>query len=182
MATLKDFRDERLRKLEELKKLGIDPYPATTQRTHKLAQITSDFDQLNGQQVSVVGRIMNIRKFGKIAFIVIRDMSGSMQLFLRDGTVEGLKAEDSQLGLAQLPLLDAGDFVSAYGTVIKTQTGEISVDVQRLRLLTKALRPLPSAQDGFTNKEERLRRRYVDTNANPDHDHAEPTDYRPPHP
>ncbi|HEY5805925.1 MAG TPA: lysine--tRNA ligase [Candidatus Saccharimonadales bacterium] len=168
MATLKDFRDERLRKLEELKKLGVNPYPAKAERTHRVADITDNFDQLNGQEVSVVGRIANIRKFGKIAFVVIRDTSGSLQLFLRDGVVEGLKAEQSQIGLDQLPLLDGGDFVEAQGPVIKTQTGEISVEVHRLRLLTKALRPLPSAQDGFTNKEERLRRRYIDTNANPD--------------
>jgi lysyl-tRNA synthetase class 2 len=168
MATLKDYRDERLRKLAELKELGVNPYPARTERTHKLAQITDDFDALQGQEVSVVGRIMNIRKFGKIAFIVVRDDSSTLQLFLRDGVVEDLKADDSQLGLAQLPLLDSGDFVEAHGAVIKTQTGETSVEVKRLRLLTKALRPMPSAQDGFTNKEERFRRRYVDLNANPD--------------
>jgi lysyl-tRNA synthetase class 2 len=168
MATLKDFRDERLRKLEELKKLGVNPYPARAERTHRVADITDRFDELQGQEVSVVGRISNIRKFGKIAFLVIRDASGSLQLFLREGTVEGLQAEQSQLGMGQLSLLDHGDFVEAHGPVIKTQTGEISVEVHRLRLLTKALRPLPSAQDGFTNKEERLRRRYIDTNANPD--------------
>lgn len=168
MATLKDYRDERLRKLADLKELGVDPYPARADRTHHLTEITDHFDQLNGQEVGVVGRIVNIRKFGKIAFIVIRDASGHAQLFFREGAVEGLKAEDSQLGLEQLPLLDSGDFVQAHGPVIKTQTGEISVEVHRLRLLAKALRPLPHAQDGFTNKEERLRRRYVDTNANQD--------------
>jgi len=167
MATLQELRGERLRKLEELRGLGINPYPARSERTHKLIQITDEFEALQNQTVSVVGRITNIRKFGKIAFIVIRDVSGSMQLFLREGAVEGLNAADSQLGLEQLPLLDSGDFVEAHGTVIKTKTGEISVEVQRLRLLTKALRPLP-AYDGFTNKEERFRRRYVDTNANPD--------------
>lgn len=168
MATLKDFRDERLRKLEELKKLGINPYPAHAERTHQLAQITEGFEQLASQEVSVVGRVTNIRRFGKIAFVVIRDASGTLQLFLREGVVEGLKAEDSQLGLEQLPLLDSGDFIEAHGPVIKTQTGEISIEVHRLRLLTKSLRPLPSAQDGFTNKEERLRRRYVDLNVNRD--------------
>ncbi len=168
MATLKDFRDERLRKLEELKKLGVNAYPAKAERSHKLAEVIDRFEDLDGQEVSVVGRIINIRKFGKIAFVVIRDASGSVQLFLREGVVEALKPEDSQLGLDQLPLLDSGDFVEAHGPVIKTQTGEISVEVHRLRLLTKALRPLPSAQDGFTNKEERMRRRYVDTNANQD--------------
>ncbi|MEI9913530.1 MAG: OB-fold nucleic acid binding domain-containing protein [Candidatus Saccharibacteria bacterium] len=81
MATLKDLRDERLRKLDELKTLGIDPFPADSSRTHVLKNITDDFDSLNGQEVSVVGRIENIRKFGSIAFVVIRDQSGSLQLF-----------------------------------------------------------------------------------------------------
>lgn len=166
MATLKDYRDERLSKLDDLKKLGIDPYPASAERTHKVSQVTNEFDQLQGKVVSVVGRVINIRKFGKIAFVVIRDMSGSVQLFLRSGVTAPLDAPRGQLGIEQLPLLDSGDFVEAHGTVIKTQTGEISVEVERLRLLTKALRPLPHAHDGFTNKEERLRRRYVDTNAN----------------
>jgi lysyl-tRNA synthetase, class II len=168
MATLKDYRDERLRKLEDLKKLGVNPFPSKADRTHMLAQVTDEFDNLQDQDVSVVGRIVNIRKFGKIAFVVIRDISSTLQLFLREGTVESLRAEDSQLGLDQLPLLDSGDFIEAQGPVIKTQTGEISVEVHRLRLLTKALRPLPNAQDGFTNKEERFRRRYIDTNANID--------------
>lgn len=168
MATLKDYRNERLRKLEDLKKLGINPYPAGAERSHKAIQITDEFEQLQGQGVSVVGRILNIRKFGKIAFVVIKDMSGTVQLFFRQGVTEELRAENSQLGIDQLPLLDSGDFIEAHGLVIRTKTGEISVEVRRLRLLTKSLRPLPHAQDGFTNKEERLRRRYVDTNANPD--------------
>src|SRR5688572_13444933 len=132
MATLKDYRDERLRKLSELKELGVNPYPAKSERTHKTAEVTDKFGELEGKDVSVVGRIVNIRKFGKIAFVVIRDDSGTMQLFFREGVTEGLKAEDSQLGLEQLPLLDSGDFVEARGPVIKTQTGEISVEVHRL--------------------------------------------------
>src|SRR5438477_334088 len=129
MATLKDFRDERLRKLHELQQLGINPYPAKAERTHRVSDIIDQFEQLQGQEVSIVGRITNIRKFGKIAFIVIRDASGHVQLFLREGSVEALKSEESQVGLEQLPLLDSGDFIEAHGPVIKTQTGEISVDV-----------------------------------------------------
>ena len=168
MATLKSYRDERLRKLAELKELGINPYPAASRRTHKLADVTDRFAELEGTEVSVTGRIMNIRKFGKIAFIVLRDQSGKAQLFLKADTVEGLDAAHSQLGFDQLPLLDIGDFLEATGPVIKTQTGEISIDVHRMRLLSKSLRPMPLAQEGFTNKEERLRRRYVDMNVNID--------------
>ena len=168
MATLKELRDERLRKLAELRELGINPYPADSSRTHVLQTIKDDFEMLEGQDVSVVGRIQNIRKFGKIAFVVLKDASGSLQLFLSTADLLPLDAKRSQVGFTQLPLLDAGDFVQADGTVAKTKTGEISVTVRALRLLTKTLRPMPTPQDGFTNKEERLRRRYIDINVNPD--------------
>jgi len=168
MATLKELRDERLRKLDELKALGVNPYPAKANRTHMMGDIVIGFEKLEGQTATVAGRIVGIRKFGKLAFIVLKDATGQLQLFLRDGDVEGLKAENGQLGLKELPLLDTGDFVEATGEIIKTKTGEISVGVKTLRLLTKSLRPMPTTQDGFTNKEERFRRRYVDANVNPD--------------
>jgi lysyl-tRNA synthetase class 2 len=168
MATLKELRDERLRKLEDLKKLNLNPYPSDTKRTNLLADVSSKFDELQGQDCSVVGRIINIRKFGKIAFIVIRDQSGQLQLFLSEEKVEELKAEDSQLGFGQIGLLDIGDFIEASGKIIKTQTNEISIEVSKLRLISKSLRPMPLAQEGFTNKEERLRRRYIDMNVNLD--------------
>lgn len=163
MATLKDYRDERLRKLAELKQLGIDPYPADSHRTHVASDITSQFDALEGQTATVTGRIQSIRKFGKLAFIVVRDFSGQIQLFIRAGEIAELDAPKGIIGLAQLPLLDTGDFIEATGEVIRTQTGEISVSVKTLRLLTKALRPMPTE---LTNKEERFRRRYVDMNVN----------------
>lgn len=164
MATLEDYRNERLHKLEELKKLGINPFPAKSHRTHHAGDIVSQFDRLQGDTVTVTGRIVGLRKFGKLAFIVLRDYSGQVQLFLRAGEVAELDAASGVLGMKQLPLLDTGDFVEAQGEVIKTQTGEISVGVKTLRLLTKALRPMPTE---LTNKEERMRRRYVDMNVNP---------------
>lgn len=168
MATLKELRDERLRKLQDLQKLGVNAYPAKAHRTHTLLAIHEQFEDLQNKNVSVVGRVTHIRKFGKIAFVVIKDATSSLQLFLGADKVADLYAQDSQLGFEQLPLLDAGDFIEANGEVIKTKTEEISVAVNKLRLLTKSLRPLPTAHDGFTNKEERLRRRYIDTNANSD--------------
>jgi lysyl-tRNA synthetase, class II len=168
MATLKELRDERLRKLEELKKLGINPYPATATRTHMAGQINAEFDNLQGQIVTLAGRLMGTRKFGKIAFFVLKDASGQAQLFLKHDTVAGIDVPNSQIGFDQINLLDPGDFIEVTGPVIKTQTGEISIEVQKLRLLTKSLRPMPTEQEGFTNKEERLRRRYLDTNVNKD--------------
>lgn len=168
MSTLKDFRDERLRKLADLKELGFNPYPADSHRSHNAGDVKDNFDTLEGQVVTIAGRVMGIRKFGKLAFIVVRDQTGELQLFLQDGKVGERDAAKSVLSLADLPLLDTGDFIEATGPVIKTKTGEVSVEVQTLRLLTKALRPMPSAQDGFTNKEERMRRRYVDMNVNLD--------------
>ncbi|OGL23068.1 lysine--tRNA ligase [Candidatus Saccharibacteria bacterium RIFCSPHIGHO2_01_FULL_46_30] len=163
MATLQDYRDERLRKLDELKQLGINPYPATSNRTHNAGTILGDFDTLEGENVVVAGRIMGIRKFGKLAFIVLRDMSGSIQLFLHAPDVTELDVASGILGMKELPLLDTGDFIEATGKVIKTKTGEISVGVSSLRLLTKSLRPMPTE---LTNKEERFRRRYIDMNVN----------------
>ncbi|MEO7904476.1 MAG: amino acid--tRNA ligase-related protein [Candidatus Saccharimonadales bacterium] len=165
MATLQDYRNERLRKLEELTTLGVNCYPADSHRTHHVDDVTARFDELQGQTVTVAGRIMSIRKFGKLAFIVVKDFSGQVQLFLRAGEMNELDAAAGVLGIKQLSLLDTGDFVEATGAVIKTQTGEISVGVKTLRLLTKSLRPMPTE---LTNKEERLRRRYVDMNVNQD--------------
>lgn len=163
MATLQDYRNERLRKLEELQKLGIDPYPARSERTHTCNQIVNDFENLEGKEVSVVGRVMNLRKFGKLAFIVLRDSSGQVQLFLHGPDVTELDAKRGTLGMKQLSLLDSGDYLQATGIVIRTKTGEISVGVRELCLLTKSLRPIP---EKLENKEERFRRRYLDMNVN----------------
>ena len=169
MATLKELRNERIRKLDELFKLGIEPFPANSNRTNKLSDIVEDFSKLEGKDVDVAGRIKNIRKFGKIAFFVIEDQNAQIQLFLgADKVAEPDGKDKSQLSFSHIPLLDSGDFIEACGKVIKTKTGEISVEVSSYRILTKSLRALPTKQDGFSNKEERLRRRYVDMNVNND--------------
>ena len=165
MATLQDYRNERLRKLEQLKELGVDPFPADSVSTHTCKDLIDKFDDLAGQEVSVVGRIISIRSFGKLAFIKLRDASGEVQLYLQKDEVAELNTSAGTLGMKQLKLLDTGDFIQASGQMITTQTGEKSVGVQTLRLLTKALRPIP---EKLENKEERFRRRYVDMNANPE--------------
>ncbi len=168
MATLKELRDERLRKLEDLRTLGVNPYPADAHRTNTIKEITDSFAEFEGKTVTIDGRLMTTRKFGKLAFFVLRDMSAQIQLFIKSDLIQPLDAETSRLGMEQLNLLDPGDFIEATGAVIRTKTGEMSIEVRELRILTKSLRGMPTEQEGFTNKEERLRRRYVDMNVNRD--------------
>ncbi len=203
MVQLNDYRDERLKKLAKIKELGINPYPSKSFRDTKISEIIDHFDQKAQQTVTVAGRIVNIRSFGKIAFIKIRDDSGEIQIFMKQDSNEssssavsgGIRSHDvrplgrvseakdeatspatagarsvprngtDELFIEHIKLLDTGDFIEATGHVDKTQTGEISVFANSVRLLTKTLRPLP---EKFTNKEERYRRRYVDMNVNPE--------------
>jgi len=165
MAILKDFRDERVRKLEELRAVGIDPYPAESHREVSIKEVLDNFTDSVDKTVSIAGRIVSIRSFGKLAFIVIDDSTAQIQLFIQSDTLGPLDSAKGHIGMEQIKLLDTGDFLSATGNVGKSQTDEISVFVHSLRILAKALRPLPG-RDGFTNKEERLRRRYVDMAVN----------------
>ena len=157
MATMKELRDERVRKLDEIKALGLNPFPAETHRTTMAGEIIDNFEKMEGQTVSVAGRIAGIRKFGKLAFIVLRDFSGKIQLFIQANTLAETSAQGNLVGIKNLNLLDTGDFIQATGEVIKSKTGEISVATRELKLLSKSLRPMPTEQDGFTNKEERFR-------------------------
>ena len=163
MTTLADYRDERLRKLNEIKALGVDPYPATSHRDTKISDVLTNFGELDGKTATIAGRITAIRSFGKLVFIKIKDYFGEVQIFMKDTGEE----KPGLFGAKQIKLLDTGDFIEATGTIGKSQTGEISIFADHVRLLTKALRPLPG-RDGFTNKEERYRRRYVDMNVNPE--------------
>ena len=163
MTTLSDYRDERLRKLSEIKALGIDPYPAHSDRNTKISEILNEFKDFNQKEVVIAGRITAIRNFGKLAFIKVRDYFGEIQLFMKQSE----EIPQGYFSVKNLKLLDLGDFIEARGLVGKSQTGEVSVFTNSVRLLSKSLRPLPG-RDGFANKEERYRRRYVDMNVNPE--------------
>ena len=158
---LEDYRNERIKKLKEIRERGIDPYPSKSYRNTKISEVIDHFDEKKGQEVTVVGRIIAIRSFGKLVFIKIRDYFGEVQIFMKGED----KVPKGTFGIKDIKLLDTGDFIEATGTVDKTQTGEISVFTNHVRLLTKSLRPMP---EKFTNKEERYRRRYVDMNVNPE--------------
>jgi lysyl-tRNA synthetase class 2 len=152
MTTLADLRKVRIEKLEKLKKLGIDPYPAKSHKTHINKQIHDDFASLEGKEVVAAGRIISMREHVKLFFIDLKDASGKIQLYIKELNLSSVDHKKGELAFDELNLLDLGDFVEASGTVTKTQRGEISVEVKSLRILTKSLRSLPDQWDGFKNK------------------------------
>lgn len=154
---LQSLQKERLKKLDNIKKLGIDPYPARTSRK----QTTAESQKMPGKKVAVVGRIRSLRPHGKITFADIEDASGKIQLFFSQEELPGEKYEF-------LANFDLGDFLQVEGEVFKTQAGEITVRVSSYQLLTKSLRPLPSAWYGLKDVEERYRKRYLDLLMNPE--------------
>ncbi|MBI5387830.1 MAG: lysine--tRNA ligase [Verrucomicrobia bacterium] len=159
---LVEIRNIRLGKAASLRGLGLNPYPSRCRRTHYAKAIVDDFAGHEGRTVTVAGRLMAWRKQGALAFGHVQDQSGRIQLFLRRQLVHPSDAATQALGYADLPLLDLGDVIEATGKVIKTERGEISVLVEQLRMLTKAIRPLPDQWSGLKDREQVLRKRYLD--------------------
>ena len=161
---LDQIRQERIKKLEQLKSNGVDPFPATVSMSEKRIHIL-DARNMVDQQVVVVGRLRSLRPHGKIAFADLEDESSKMQLFF---SKELLEAPTEGLNFQLLSLLDIGDFIQVHGQVFVTQAGETTVRVTSFQLLTKTLLPLPSDWYGLKDTEERLRKRYLDLIMNPD--------------
>ncbi|MFW6135808.1 MAG: lysine--tRNA ligase [Chloroflexota bacterium] len=175
---LTDLEEQRVEKLERLEDRGIEPYPHRVERTHTIAEAVAALKQAEASDerppsVAITGRLRSIRTMGKISFADVEDGSGSIQLFLRvdelDDEVYEMFKED----------LDLGDFVEAHGPLMRTRTGEISVLARQLRIISKAISPLPVIKEkevdgevvrytSFSDVEERYRQRYADLATNPD--------------
>lgn len=168
MSTLKDLRNARLEKLEKLNKLGVDCYPAKSYRNTEVSKVVVDFANYENKDVVVAGRIVSLRSHGSLVFIDLKDASGKIQILAKKDNLTKADCSNSELAFDDLSLLDEGDFVEARGIVIKSQRGETSVDAGKIRILTKSIRPMPGVWDGLKDKETRLRRRYLDTNLNPE--------------
>ncbi len=163
MATrLHHIRQERLNKLSALKELGINPFPAKAQKDHSNQTIIKNFDQFENQEITLAGRLTSLREHGKLIFADLTDSSGTLQLFIKSDQLANTDTSQQTLGFEHLKLVDPGDFIQASGTVTKTKTGQISLLVKRLKLLTKSLRPLPTTNDVITDPETTFRRRYLD--------------------
>lgn len=173
--TLNDQEIQRRQKLEELRALGINPYPTSFNKTHSAANILDSFSDEHPekhQHVAVAGRIVSLRKMGKASFCHIQDQSGKIQLYL--------KMDDLPDWYEHLRLLDIGDIVGAVGFVFRTRMGEISVHVKEFTLLCKSITLIPLTKEetdeagnvhrysAFADKEQRYRKRYLDLIANPE--------------
>ncbi|HVR35949.1 MAG TPA: lysine--tRNA ligase [Methylomirabilota bacterium] len=165
MATnpLIEIRSGRAAKAASLRSLGLNPYPSRSRRTHYARTILDEFAAHEGGTATVAGRLMSWRKQGALAFAHIQDQTGRLQLFLRRNLVQPTEAGTGRLGFAETNLLDMGDIIEATGKVVRTERGEISVLVEELRLLSKAIRPLPDQWSGLKDREQVLRKRYLDT-------------------
>ena len=159
----------RRQSLQQLREMGIDPYPAAEYPTNAFStEIRDEFKEDEKREVVIAGRMMSRRIMGKASFVELQDSKGRIQVYItRDDICPG---EDKNLyNVVFKKLLDIGDFIGVRGFVFKTQMGEISVHAQELVLLSKSLKPLPIvkykdgvAYDKFDDPELRARRRYVD--------------------
>ncbi len=168
MSSIDEIRQARIKKLEALKKRGVEPYPAHSQREISLKEASDDFDKLEklapsaGGEKWIAGRIMSIRGQGAIIFITLYDGTGSFQGILKKDVLADEKFDFWN------EVADIGDFVELKGTFFKTERGQISLETHDWRMLSKSLRPLPEKWHGLVDVEERYRKRYLDILMNPD--------------
>lgn len=167
MEQISELTRQRISKLEELRKAGVDPYPRKFQiedYSEELTQKFSDTNEFNEGQfpVKMAGRIMSVREHGKTAFLNIQDTTGNIQLYIRKDRIGDWAFDEV------FKKLDIGDIIGVEGWVFRTRTGELTVLIEKLSLLTKSLRPLPEKWHGLKDKEIRYRQRYADLIVNPE--------------
>ncbi len=174
MEAGEEIRNIRIKKVEELREKGINPYPYKFDVSHFSEDIIKEFEKLSSSEevVSIAGRIMSVRGHGKTGFGHVMDSKGKIQVYIRED-------QAGKEGIEIFKMLDIGDFIGIKGKVFKTKTGEITIVVNELTLLAKAIRPLPivkekeedgevTVYDAFSDKEQRYRQRYLDLLVNPD--------------
>ena len=156
----------RKQKLKYFEENGINPYPYTFDKKNESSEILEEFSKLRAhgkttKKRKVAGRILTFRKMGKASFITIQDQTGKLQLY----------ASEDKLGKKEYKILtkfDLGDIIGAEGIIFRTKKGEITLEIKKYELLSKALRPLPSKWHGLKDDEIRYRQRYVDLIVNPE--------------
>ena len=159
---LSEILQVRRDKLKTLQDAGNDPFQITKfDVSHHAEEIRAQFDDLENKEVTLAGRMMAKRVMGKASFAHVQDLSGKMQLYVARDSL----GEEPYAGFKKM---DIGDIIGVKGSVFKTKTGEISLHVTELTLLSKSLQPLPEKFHGLTNVDQRYRQRYVDLITNPE--------------
>ena len=159
---LNQLRKVRREKLAELQQNGKDPFVITKyDQTHHSQEIKDNFDELEGKQVSIAGRMMSKRVMGKASFCNVQDLQGNIQSYVARDSV-------GEENYKEFKKLDVGDVIGIEGEVFKTKTGEMSIHASHVTLLSKSLQILPEKFHGLTNTDTRYRQRYVDLIMNPE--------------
>ncbi|MBT4334722.1 lysine--tRNA ligase [archaeon] len=156
--------NQRKQKLRNLEEAGINPYPYSFDKKHNAAELQKEFSKLKKEEktkktVTIAGRVMIARVLGKISFFEIQDQTGRIQLYASKETLKDYN---------KLKKIDSGDFIGIKGTIFKTRTGEITINIKEFELLSKSIIPLPSKWHGLKDDEIRYRQRYLDLIANPE--------------
>lgn len=161
-SRLDEILKDREKKIDTLKLMGINLYPAKSKKEAANKEIVDNFEKYEGKTLTLAGRIMAWREHGKLTFAQIQDQSGRIQLFIRADMVEVTNKEKQNLGFEDLELLDIGDIIQVTGEVVKTRTGEVSLMVKEIKLLAKSRLPLPDKWAGIVDPDEAIRKRYLD--------------------
>lgn len=157
-TTLEEIINSNYKKVEELRKMGIDPYPPRFELTHKISEIKNlPLDSV----VKTAGRIILLRIMGKASFAHIKDATGKIQIYLKKDILD----KDYEIFKK---CLTTGDFIGIEGKLFKTHTGELTINVLKLTILSKSIRPMPEKWHGLNDPEIRYRERYLDLLANED--------------
>jgi lysyl-tRNA synthetase, class II len=164
MSAIDEIREARVKKLELLKKSGMEPYPAEAMREVSLADAVTNFDKLENSKEKkwLGGRIMSLRGQGALIFITLNDGTGLFQALLKKDVLGDEKFDFFNT------VVDIGDFVEVHGSFFTTKRGEKTVETEDWRMLSKSLRPLPEKWHGLQDIEERYRKRYLDILMNPE--------------
>lgn len=172
-STLEEIRSTRLEKVEQIKELGLNPYAYKWEITHHCNPLQQQYQDLaNGEEidikVSIAGRILARRVFGKLAFFSLQDETGTIQLYLDKNKIDANMTYLESAFNHLKKLTDVGDILGVKGTIKRTEKGELSIYVGKYAILTKSLLPLPDKWHGLTDTEKRYRQRYVDLIVNPE--------------
>jgi lysyl-tRNA synthetase class 2 len=168
MSRLSEMRQQRLEKLQQLRQKGLQPYPASSHRSHQIGPVVESFAAFENTTVTLAGRLMSLRDHRHVMFGDLIDETGKIQLYIKEDVLSETLAAENVLGFSDLRLVDPGDIIEVTGTVTKTARGEISLLADKLRLLTKSLRPLPDSWEGLKDPEYIFRHRYLDLLINPE--------------